>query len=286
MVGVLDRNEKRDVVASLWGLAGKISNELKSDPRIESVWVFGSLTRGEADEFSDLDMAALVKVDKFHEFMSESREGMWSKLDSEVSTDDWGDKIVTQDICISIDYLTIDRLLNCEWKELERVDGILGGIASSKIMYDPRGTLRGLKREIAVYPEQLRKRRILVLDDGAATCAFLAEREIRRKDYVNAAYFLRTAVQQLTYLLFPLNGQYLVSKRNLLNRIKDLNDVPREYSDLLLHLLYGLRPDEETMNSALRSIVAMLERLRKSFDYEKFGKEFPKWWLQYNQWFR
>ena len=78
---VQDSNKRRDRIASLWGLAEKISNELKKDPRIVAIWAFGSLARGEADEFSDLDMAAYVEEDKFKEFMRESREEMWkSKL--------------------------------------------------------------------------------------------------------------------------------------------------------------------------------------------------------------
>lgn len=281
----MDPNKKRDRITSLWELAEKIANELKSDPRIVAIWVFGSLVRGEADEFSDLDMAALVEEDKFQEFMMESREEKWkSKLEAHPnSADRWGDNIVTQDICISIDYLTLDRIFKCEWNELKNVDAILGGILSSRIMYDPKGILKGLKQELAVYPEQLRKRRILILDDGAATYAFLAEREIKRKDYVNAAYYLRIAIQQLTYLLFPLNSQYLVSKRNLLDRLRNLINVPKGFSELFQFVLYDLKPDETTMNSALKSILEMLEYLRKSYDLEKIQKEFPRWWLQYNQ---
>jgi len=207
-MGNLGRNKKRNRIASLWELAERITNELRSDPRIVAVWVFGSLSRGEADVFSDLDMAALVEEDKFHEFMRESREEKWiSKLKADAWTDKWGDNIVVRDICISINYAALDRIYKCEWDELEHVEVILGGILYSRIMYDPRGTLKELKHRLTIYPEQIRKRRILVLDDKVATSTFLAEREIKRKDYVNAAYFLRIAIQQLTSTQWSISRQ-------------------------------------------------------------------------------
>lgn len=109
MANALDHNRKGDRIASLWGLVEKITNELRSDPRIIAVWVFGSLARGEADEFSDLDMAALVEEDKFQEFVRESREEKWmAKLEADASTDKWGDNIFARDICITVNYLTPD----------------------------------------------------------------------------------------------------------------------------------------------------------------------------------
>lgn len=141
---------------------------------------YGSLVPfPEADEFSDLDMAALVEEDKFQEFMRESREKKWiSKLKADARTDKWEDNIVVRDICIRINYLTLVRIYKCEWDELEHVEEILGGILSSRIMYDPRGILKELKQRLTIYPEQLRKRRILVLEDKVTTSTFLAERNI------------------------------------------------------------------------------------------------------------
>jgi len=272
-----DSEKKESRIASLWALAEKITDKLMSDSRVESVWVFGSLARGEADEFSDLDMAALIEKSRFSEFMQESREDKWASLGAEGWMDKWGDKFITKDIPFSVDYLTLDRISTCGWDELEQVECVLAGIVHSKAMYDPKGALKRLKKRFSVYPEQLRRRRIVQLDDDIAMYAYLAEIEIRRKDYVKASYFLRDATRQLAYLLFPLNGRYLVSKRNILDRVTDLSNVPNGFSDLLLSVLFDLKPDESTMNSASKSVTQMLQYLQKNFDYLKFRKEFPIW---------
>ena len=258
---------KDERISFLWSLAEKIADQLRSDFRVESVWVCGSLARDEADEFSDLDMAALIKQSSFSEFIQESREEKWFSLGAEGWMDEWGDKFTVKGVCFSIDYITLDRILKCGWEELEHVEWILGGIVHSKIMYDPNGTLKRLKEEFSVYPEQLRKRRIVKLDDDAAMYAYLAECEIKRKYYVKAAYFLRNSIILLAHLLFSLNDKYFLSKRNLLDRINKFNNVPKRFSELFMSILFDLKPNEESMNLALKSIIEIQEHLRKTFDY-------------------
>ena len=57
----LELEKKEARITFLWALAEKIADKLRGDSRVESIWVLGSLARGEADEFSDLDMAALIE---------------------------------------------------------------------------------------------------------------------------------------------------------------------------------------------------------------------------------
>ena len=158
---------------------------------------------------------------------------------------------------------------------LNALEWILGGISCSKSVYDPKATLKRLKKEFSLYPEQLRKRRILQLDDDAAMYAFSAEREIKRKDYCGAAYYLRNANRQLAHSLFPLNGQYFISKKNLIDRINNLDKVPKRFSKIFRPVLFDLKPDEASMNLALKSIIGMLQNLRRNFHYLRFREEFP-----------
>jgi len=235
----LERKQER--IAFLWALAEKIADKLKTDPRVESIWVSSSLSRGEADEFSDLDMAALIEKSTFSDSMRENRRQKWLAFGAEGWTDRRGDKFVVQGVPFTVDYLTLNRILRCGWDELEYVEWIIAGIVYSEVMYDPKSTLKRLKEEFLVYPEQLRKRRILQLDDNVAMYTYLAKREIKRRDYINASYHLRNAITQLAHLLFPLNGQYLVSKRSLLDRVNKLNRVPRGF-------LNYFRPYSSTLN--------------------------------------
>lgn len=175
----VNSDDKRDRIASLWRLAEKITAQLKADSRVESVWVWGSLARDEADRFSDLDLAALIDVNGYSQFMRESRKDMWLGLDVEWRKDSWGDSCITKNVPFHVDYLTPERIHECEWEELEYAERILGGIIRSKPMYDPKGTLEALKRNYSVYPEQLRKRRILKADDDAAMYAFWQNERLR-----------------------------------------------------------------------------------------------------------
>jgi len=274
---ISDSREKKARITFLWRLAEKIAENLRSDPRVESIWVSGSLAREEADGFSDLDMAALIQKSKFSEFMQESRKEKWLSLGAEGWMDGWGDKFVIKGIPFTLDYLTLDRIMNCGWDELEYIEWVLAGILYSKVICDPGGTLKRLKKEFSVYPEQLRKRRILQLDDDIAMYTYLAEIEIKRKDYVNAAYYLRNAASQMAHLLFPINGQYFVSKSNLLGRISKLDKVPNGFCEQFMSILFDLKPVEASMTMALTSMTSTLEDLRKNFDYMKFRDELPVW---------
>lgn len=55
------RMRKQDRIDFSWALAERIANKLKTDSRVEAIWVSGSLARNEADEYNDLDMAALIE---------------------------------------------------------------------------------------------------------------------------------------------------------------------------------------------------------------------------------
>lgn len=45
-----------------------ISNSLKQDKRVQSIFIKGSIGRGEQDEYSDIDMYCLVNDEDVEEF--------------------------------------------------------------------------------------------------------------------------------------------------------------------------------------------------------------------------
>lgn len=107
------------------------------------------------------------------------------------------------------------------------------------------------------------------------------------KDFSDYENCVRTLLDPLLTSYFYLGNSYDIKNR----KIDFIHESFKEYF-LAEHyfesirdgkMLSGLKPDETTMNSVLKSIVEMLEHLRKSFNYEEFQKEFPKWWLHYNQ---
>ena len=51
-------------------LAARLEAELRDDPRVRAAWLTGSLARGTADEFSDVDVWAVVDPDRFDEFVA------------------------------------------------------------------------------------------------------------------------------------------------------------------------------------------------------------------------
>ena len=108
-----------------WALAEKIADKLKNDSGVEAIWVCGSFGRGDADEFSDLDMIVLVEESSFLEFTEQSRKEKWISIGArwDWDVDQEGNKgpymrdsFVIGDACIYIEY--VERILKCGWNEL------------------------------------------------------------------------------------------------------------------------------------------------------------------------
>ena len=154
-----------DRIDYLLGIARRVSDKLRSDPRIEAIWVCGSVGREEADEFSDLDVVVLIHETSFLEFVKESRNRKWASLGARfeyfrdgftAQDNECKDSLMIDNTCLSVQYFTLDRIMNCGWNDLEHVEWVLGGILHSEVMHDPTKILEKLRGEFEVYPEQLR----------------------------------------------------------------------------------------------------------------------------------
>jgi len=98
-------------------LALRISDMLKNDPRVEAIWVCGSVGRGEADEFSDLDIMVSIEEGSLLEFVKRSRSRKWAVLGARTNSfpdgftapaNECRDEIVVDDTCVSVEYTTLD----------------------------------------------------------------------------------------------------------------------------------------------------------------------------------
>ena len=59
--------------------------------------------------------------------------------------------------------------------------------------------------------------------------------------------------------------------------MSSLDRTPKGFTNLFLSIMFGIKPNEESMMHALNSAIETLENLRETFDYTKYREEFPVW---------
>ena len=126
-------------------LLSRIQQDLEQDPDVLAIYLTGSLAKGNADSYSDIDIHIIVKPDKLDGFIAEKfgRAGRWgtvlfyegiaaspvivSHFDSFVKVDSW--------------YHTADDIQPSIW------------LKGMKVLYDPQGILQPVHQvsEEAVY---------------------------------------------------------------------------------------------------------------------------------------
>ncbi|RLQ89820.1 nucleotidyltransferase domain-containing protein [Planomicrobium sp. Y74] len=126
-------------------LLNRIRNDLEQDPDVLAIYLAGSLAKGNADSYSDIDLHTLVKPEKLEGFIADKfgRAGKWgnvlfyegiavspvivSHFDCFVKVDSW--------------YHTANEITPSIWMK------------DMKILYDPQGILEPVRKlsEEAVY---------------------------------------------------------------------------------------------------------------------------------------
>ncbi len=145
----------------------------------------------------------------------------------------------------------------------------LGEIAVCIPLFDPEARLDALKRQVAEYPEALRR---TVVQDflfmAEFTLTSFAPKVAARSDTYGTAACLTRAVNELAMALFALNRKYLINDKTLLAEIAEFERAPREFGPRVQktfrHL--GTSPAElaaavESIGQLLRGTVALTDGL-------------------------
>ncbi len=128
----------------------------------------------------------------------------------------------------------------------------LGEVVESIPLFDPERWVDLLKRQVATYPEALRR---AVVQDYLWAAEFglaaFASKFAGRADTYGTAACLTRAINQLVLVLFALNRRYPLNDKTALTEVAEFERAPREFSPRVQQTLSNLG------NSAAELVVAV-----------------------------
>ena len=123
----------------------------------------------------------------------------------------------------------------------------LGELAICRPLFDPDGRVAALKREVADYPEPLRRAIVQgYLWQTEFSLESFAPKFAARGEVLGAAGCLTRLAHQLVLVLFALNRRYLLSDKTALAEIDRFELAPPRFRERVAALLasLGREPDE------------------------------------------
>ena len=135
----------------------------------------------------------------------------------------------------------------------------LGEVAVCIPLFDPEGRLDVLKRQVAVYPEALRRR---VVQDylfmAEFTLTAFAPKFAARSDTYGTAACLSRAVNELVQALFALNRRYLINEKTALAEVAEFELAPRQFGPRAQKTLAHLGTSAAELGHAVGSVAALM----------------------------
>lgn len=184
-------NKHRKIAEHLVAAASKFKS-------VVGILYTGSLVRGFADRYSDIDVIVVVrkKNDRLARIL-------WNEALNEQRRE-----VVHMDFLV----FSLIELKRRRWTELDRYDYGL-----TQIVYDPKGLVADLLREKLHVPRDFWTRRIVVnaIYLQWYCCAFseeepsLAEVWVKRGDLISAHYCVNYSLEVFVKLLFAMNHEFL-----------------------------------------------------------------------------
>jgi predicted nucleotidyltransferase len=135
----------------------------------------------------------------------------------------------------------------------------LGEIAVCVPLFDPEARLDSLKWRVAAYPEALRQ---AIIQDflfmAEFTLTAFAPKFAARSDTYGAAACLTRAVNELTLVLFALNGKYPINDKTSLAEIAEFGRAPREFGPRVQKTLARLGDSPAELLAAIDGISSLV----------------------------
>lgn len=223
---------------------------LKRRKNVIGIFLAGSFARNEAHSFSDIDLYVLVK------------KGFKKRF-----SDPWDPFRVT--------FLTEKELKRRFWQR----DWIFSRclILSSKILYDPKGILKKLKKEAKKYPEEIRQYELRANVFHAKYQLSRAEFAFKKRDFPSAIYFLVKCAEEILFFFYVLNKLYLPSERKIFEDRKKIKIKPKNFERKLIEgACLDLSPKEiKGRIEILRNLIEDLENF-----YKKEERNWKKEYLE------
>jgi hypothetical protein len=155
----------------------------------------------------------------------------------------------------------------------------LGEIEICIPLHDPERRIDALKKRVTPYPEQLRR---AVVQDYLWQAEFalsaFAQKVAVRGDTYGTASCLTRAVNQLTLVLFALNGKYLLNDKTVLSEISEFSQAPAEFESRVQKALSQLGTSPEKLFDAVQNVEQLFRETAKlAADLYRPRFTFPFW---------
>lgn len=182
--------------------------------QVAGIMLDGGMSRGYADELSEIDVVIFVHENAFKNYQEKQTPCALeiTKIDGQL-----------YDI----------KLLNYEEELSKECEGVaLWDLSYAKIMYDPAGELQHL------FTEKLKQKTDVDTAGGFLFGAWWSYRLagdiwIRREDALQGHYCLNNAIEPLISALFIANKEYVPHEKWLIHISKTLQWTPDNYEELL-----------------------------------------------------
>lgn len=229
-------------------------DELAALPGVEAVVLGGSHARGHAHEGSDIDLGLLYRDARSIDVGAvRSLAARWNDAPDPVVSElyEWGPWVnggawlTLRGQRVDLLYRSIDRIeqtivqANAGQHEIHFAQQppfgfwsgtLLGECACALPLHDPGSHVERLRRQVAAYPEALRRAVLRDMQKGVAFgLAAFAEKFAARGDTWGTVSCLARCVWQLGLALFALNHCYLVNDKTLLDEIDGFALAPEGF---------------------------------------------------------
>jgi len=135
----------------------------------------------------------------------------------------------------------------------------LGEVATCLPVCDPGGWVEKLKRQVAEYPEALRRSVVQEqLWSAEFGLAAFARKFAARSDAFGTAACLTRAVNQMVLALFALNRKYLINDKTALREIAGFERVPTEFGSRVQRTLADLGNSAASLLAAVEDTEELL----------------------------
>lgn len=181
--------------------------KLKKRKNVKGIFLAGSYGRKEQHHFSDIDLYVIVEKPA-----KKDLKDPWEPLHTI--------------------FLTINQLK----KRFRQMDWIFSRplVLNGKILYDPEGTIKSLRKEIKPYPEDIRQFELRANVLHAKMQLSRAQYALKRGDLPSAIYFMIRCAEEILFFFYVFNKMYLESERKLFEDRKKIKDKPKNFEKKLI----------------------------------------------------
>ncbi len=238
-------------------IAREFTEKLKKKKGVLGIVCLGSLGRGYADKFSDIDMTVFVSKGAR---IGLAREGeLWVPL-SESDARKYG----IREVNIDWNMVEYEKALKAHWDPEAK-----WAYSQHKIFYDPQKKIRQLIRKKTVLSEKERKWLLMEgLEQSHYFCVRVPEKWVYRGDILAAHQSFCYGTDMLLQTLFALNKTPTPSEPWRLWCVKRLKQKPKGLERNLKEMLIVRDLSEQELERRKKAFLRVWEKLKPAVEKE------------------